>query len=445
MIVLKELKAHTRAVRKLAGGFEPGLYSGTDAASIYQAAAELETAAEAIKAMAAGRVDETRLHERSGHRSAGELLADRSGEPASQAISCIEADRAAKRHPAISEGLRQGDLSVAQAKKVASGADRDPTQAQRLVEEAKGSTFKDLERSCDDVKRNSCSQDDEIARYERIRRSRYLRTWADQDGAGRLDARLTPDALAVVKGAIEDLLPRVEEDARRDGRTEPRQALAADALVAMAKRTVPGTSPDGATVAGGTHETEENRSPRAGDNPQGHHKVMLRIRVDLQALLRGHAEKGEICHIPGVGPVPVALAREVLGEALLQVVIEHGSDVTTCVTESRHIASAVRIALEERDPTCRAPGCNATEDLEFHHFRTDFADGGPTSMDNLARICPHHHRLVTNKGWRLSGGPGSWRFDPPGSGPPGSGPGSGYEEKGTGHDATGPPVGATLF
>jgi hypothetical protein len=465
--VLKELRSHTDAVRKLASGFEPGLYSGADAASIFEEAAELGRAVEAIKALAAGRVEETRLHERSGHKTAGQLLAERSREPVSDTVGALEANKAARHHPAIEEGLKHGELSVAQAKEIASAADRDPSQAERLVREAKSSTFSDLKASCSEVRRTSSSAEEEIARYERIRKNRYLRTWTDSEGAGRLDGRLTPDGLAIVKGALERLVPEVEARAREDGSTDRRQALMSDALVAMANRSVSGSSsgssdPHDSDLHGSDlhgsdpHDSDPHDSDPHGSDPHGtdthgqNHAVTLRIRVDLQAFLRGHAQRGETCEIPGVGPIPVALARDVLGDALLQVVIADGKDVTTCVSDSRRISAALRIALEERDPTCRVPGCEAAENLEIHHYDTEFAKGGPTSMDNLARCCPHHHRLVTHKGWRLSGGPGNWRFDPPESDPPnpdppGRYPDSATEQRASGPRATGPPVDAMLF
>ena len=35
------------------------------------------------------------------------------------------------------------------------------------------------------------------------------------------------------------------------------------------------------------------------------------------------------------------------------------------------------------------------------------------SLDNIARLCGHHHRLCTHRGFRLEGGPGQWRWVPP--------------------------------
>ena len=57
-----------------------------------------------------------------------------------------------------------------------------------------------------------------------------------------------------------------------------------------------------------------------------------------------------------------------------------------------------------------------SDPLEIDHKDTDYAKGGETRIDNLARLCPYHHHQKTYRGWRLEGGPGQWRFvgpDPP--------------------------------
>ncbi|MBF6555332.1 MAG: hypothetical protein IVW52_04065 [Acidimicrobiales bacterium] len=42
-----------------------------------------------------------------------------------------------------------------------------------------------------------------------------------------------------------------------------------------------------------------------------------------------------------------------------------------------------------------------------------FAQGGPATIENLARLCGHHHYLRTHQGFELLGGPGRWRWLPP--------------------------------
>src|SRR5207249_847113 len=39
------------------------------------------------------------------------------------------------------------------------------------------------------------------------------------------------------------------------------------------------------------------------------------------------------------------------------------------------------------------------------HHRVHWADGGPTDMGNLVSLCPAHHRLVHEGGWRIEGDP----------------------------------------
>ncbi|MBJ7282211.1 MAG: hypothetical protein JHD40_03765, partial [Acidimicrobiia bacterium] len=57
--------------------------------------------------------------------------------------------------------------------------------------------------------------------------------------------------------------------------------------------------------------------------------AVINIRVDIDALKRGHTEHGEVCEIAGVGPIPVAAATEYLGEAFLKLLILDEVDIKT--------------------------------------------------------------------------------------------------------------------
>ncbi len=142
-------------------------------------------------------------------------------------------------------------------------------------------------------------------------------------------------------------------------------------------------------------------------------RATVHVRVDLDALRRGSLDAGEVCEIPGVGPVPVQTARDLLGDALVDLVITNGTDVTTVCHLGRSIPAALDVALTERDRQCVVPGCDATQGLERDHWIVSFKDGGPATMENLARLCSHHHYLRTHQGFSLHGGPGRWRWEPP--------------------------------
>jgi hypothetical protein len=54
-----------------------------------------------------------------------------------------------------------------------------------------------------------------------------------------------------------------------------------------------------------------------------------------------------------------------------------------------------------RDRTCRAPGCRVPARVADIDHTIDHADGGPTSHENLAVACRHHHRLKHEGGWNV--------------------------------------------
>ena len=65
---------------------------------------------------------------------------------------------------------------------------------------------------------------------------------------------------------------------------------------------------------------------------------------------------------------------------------------------SRSIPLPMRRALRARDEGCRFPGCTNNRFVDGHHIK-HWADGGETSLDNLALLCRHHHHLVHEGGF----------------------------------------------
>jgi hypothetical protein len=342
---IKELDGARDAVRSFSVMFEPLDFSGELAEEIVGIGDELERLGAAIKLVAARRVEETGHHEHQGDKSAGRWLARKTGESEGASIAELETLKAAERHPVVESALRRGELSTGRARQIAAAADQCPEEAERLVDDSKKQGHDEFKKNCDRVRSSSRSTEDEVQRHERMRKARQCRLWTDDEGFGRVHARLAPDAFAVLKSNLERIERDVFDKARKDGVHESRQAYMADALVEMAK-------------ASGSDE------PSGAASKSATTKTLVRIRVDLEALMRGYAEAGEVCEIPGVGRVSVAIARAVLGDALLELVITNGIDVSTVITDSRYIRRALDLALEERDPTCVVPGCNATDFLE---------------------------------------------------------------------------------
>ena len=97
-----------------------------------------------------------------------------------------------------------------------------------------------------------------------------------------------------------------------------------------------------------------------------------------------------------------------------RVVMRHDGDgrVVEVDARTRTIPPAIRRALHHRDGGCRFPGCGVPFG-QGHHVR-HWAQGGPTTLSNLAMLCRRHHRAVHEEGYQVERQPdGELRFQRP--------------------------------
>jgi hypothetical protein len=229
-------------------------------------------------------------------------------------------------------------LSAEQADAIAGAASVDPAAEAALLESARHDGVRGLRVECERVKAAAC--DDESARDARVREARSFRHWVDADGAGRIDARGPVDAVARVIAGLEPHERRLFDEARRSGRRERPDALAFDALVAATAES--GTGGVDSTVA-----------------------VAVAVRVDRSALDRGYTEPGELCEIPGLGPIPVHVASRLLDDAFVKALLVDSTDVLAVSHLGRTIPAKLRTAVEELYPECVREGCHVTQHLEI--------------------------------------------------------------------------------
>ncbi|MCC6183624.1 MAG: HNH endonuclease, partial [Microthrixaceae bacterium] len=62
-------------------------------------------------------------------------------------------------------------------------------------------------------------------------------------------------------------------------------------------------------------------------------------------------------------------------------------------------------ALAVRDGHCVFPGCDRPASWCDAHHVTRHTDGGPTTIDNLALLCRHHHGVIHRTGWHMTPNP----------------------------------------
>jgi hypothetical protein len=406
--------------------FEPALVSTDDAARLFLVFTALERTVLAAKTLVAGRAAESRRWRDEGHRTPASGMAHTTGTGLGEVMGMLENSERLESLPETSDALRRGELSGPQLKEITATAAANPGTEGELLEAARDHSLKNLRDHALRVRARRISETEARARHAEIHRHRSVRMWTDHEGVGRLEARLTPDDLARVAGAIGAESDAVFRAARRAGHREPTVAYAADALVALVTGTDSGSvsasaaesvsAADSGSASGsgsGSGSGSDDPSPPTGRRKRAAARTTMFLRVDWAALRRGHLEDGEVCEVPGFGPVPLATARNEFGDALLKIIITKGVDVTTVVHVGRAVPAHLQTALEERDRSCVVPGCEVTKGLEIDHYKIAFEHFGPTEMWNLCRLCHWHHQQKTHRGYSLSGDPGSWRWDAP--------------------------------
>jgi len=197
----------------------------------------------------------------------------------------------------------------------------------------------------------------------------------DEDGMFVVRGRLTPEVGALLLRALEAGRETVHHQVRgEDGPTIGQQQ--ADALALLA-------------------ETALHRlDPGA---PGERYQVV--VHVDA-AVLADPDQPGQSVLEDGAH-VPAETSRRLACDAS-RVVMRHDSDglVVEVGARTRTIPPALRRALQHRDRGCRFPGCG----LPFgqgHHVK-HWAQGGPTTLSNLAMLCRRHHRAVHEEGFQVN-------------------------------------------
>jgi hypothetical protein len=253
---------------------------------------------------------------------------------------------------------------------------------------ARSAGVKGLRTECDRVIAAAASREQEQATAEHVYLQRSVRHTVRADGSGTITITGPTDRTALVMAALEPFERAIFEDNRRSGHAEHPDAVAFDALVELAT--------DAATRA---------PDARRGGRPL----ATIHLHVSESAWSRGHTEPGEICEIESAGPIPVSSAYRLGSDAIVKALLVEGTDVARVRHRGRSIPAALRTAVETRDRVCVIEGCEIDRHLEIDH-NVPWAEHGPTTLENLGRLCRHHHALKTRRDLRRHGPPGRQRL-----------------------------------
>lgn len=371
------------------GSIDPDEVPASEAARVFERLDRISRAAAAARTLLARRMAASLEWQRRGFRCPEEHLAATTGSSLGAAKTEMATSEALASLPVLREGMLDGSLSGAQGAVIAAAAVVNPAAERALVDKASRANLRELQEEAGRVR--AAADADPDATHARLHRQRRVSRHSDGEGMVHLHGQGTPDEAAVVLSELDRLTDEIFRERRNLGVREARDTYVWDALVRMAQRSRHGTSPG------------SSRNPR--------HLALL--RVDVEALQRGHVAGDELCEITGVGPIPVRVAKTLLGEATLKLVITRGVDVLNVTSLGRGPTAAMRHALLWTNPTCVVEGCSRTIIEHDHRSGAEYRHTRHTRLDELDPLCGGHHDLHTQHGWALVQGQGKRAMVPP--------------------------------
>lgn len=309
-----------------------------------------------------------------GFMSCAHWLSWRTGIDIGATREKVRVARALPDLPLLSGALQRGQVSYAKVRALTRIA--TPATEGRLLEVAYQGTASQVERLVRAWRR--CDRVEE----ERKQLSRSVTTYVDDDGMVILRARLTPEQGAVVQRAIEAASERLYQESREAAAPEriEEEVTAgqrrADALALLAECAL---------------NADLDRGSAAD-------RYQVVLHVETAATPLSPDPPPTIDLLDGAISVSAETSRRMSCDASVVVMIESPDGAALDVgRKTRTIPTAIRRALNARDGRCMFPGCTARR-CDAHHL-VHWADGGPTSVDNLVLLCRRHHTLVHERGF----------------------------------------------
>jgi hypothetical protein len=354
-----------------------------------------------------------------GFRSCAHWLNWRTGLDLGAAREKVRVASALPGLPVLAAAMRRGELSYSKVRALTRMATPD-NEAELLIFAQAGtaSQVEKLMRSWRRVNRWA-----ENEHEQRRHAGRYLRTYTDEDGMVVLQARLAPEAGAVLLKALDaagqklfaeskaatapGLAPlhrgSTLRDATGDTTAEQRRA---DAIGLVAESALsagldPGTRGDRYQVV--LHVDAEALGAAPGDvsaetSPQSMEARPTPDRPQRRADTAQPCAEGRST-LDGTYVSAETSRRLTCDCALVKMTHENDGNVLDVGRRTRILSPALRRALTSRDEGCRFPGCGLRL-CDAHHVE-HWADGGSTRLGNLVSLCRFHHRAVHEGGFRV--------------------------------------------
>ena len=332
-------------LEKANANLEPDLVSIDSARRLLAEYAKVKKLASYGEAMMARRIDDA------------SAVAWATGTSMGQAKKTLETGDALKDAPEVDSALARGEVSLDQAAEIAKAEQARPGSATELLSVAQSESFQVLR---DEARRVRLEAEQHRGLGEHQRKARSARSYCDDLGMVNINLRLQPHIGTPIVNRAEAEAGRLHKAARKNGDQEPFERHLADAYAKMLSGKGKGrtTRPELVVLVS--------------------HGVAKRGWTDVK--------DGELCKIPGVGPVPPEIAKEIAGNAFLSGLLYDGVDLRHFRRWTKDIPVSIKIALElGAAPVFDGPkcvDCGKRFRCERDHVEPRNA-GGPTATTNF--------------------------------------------------------------
>ncbi|WP_419930662.1 HNH endonuclease [Candidatus Poriferisodalis sp.] len=410
-------------------------------------AKQLRSRVELLETKAASAVAQ---RERHGDGGAG-LLNQVGGRSRSEAARNVRTEAELAELPAARTGVSDGEISLANAAKLAHAARKTSPGAVQgdadLIELAKTLPEDEFAQAAQRWTIRHQSADDLAVQHRRNRRNRHVRFWNGDDGSVQMRGSFDAEMGARIQQRLRQQAEQLRQADRRRQQHEQQRSHGAESGDAASgaaasgdgaahDSVVPGKAirtrdqrmadaldtllASGTAPAHSAHAASRPGEPDDADHPQPASGVMqtppagpkageIIVRADLAALA---GEPGSIAEICGVGPIPPSTLQRLACNSDVSVEI-FGDNLTPLyeTVASRAPTAAQRRALIARDEACI--GCGEPPgECEAHHI-TPCQHGGKTRLDNLVLVCWRCHDLIHDHNWQVTIRNSRYRLAPP--------------------------------
>ncbi len=271
----------------------------------------------------------------------------------------------------LRSAFEHAEISLDQAAEIASAEESAPGSAARLVTVAKSQPFHALK---DKARKTKLEAEQRRGLADRQRAARSGRSYTDELGMVHIHLALEPHAGTPVVARAEAEAARLARKAKAEDRLEPFERHLADAYSSLLSA--------------------------AGNGPARRPELVVVVSHGVAKRGWTDVEDGEVCKIPGVGPVAPQVARDIAQDAFLSGVFYDGKDLRQLRRWTRTIPVEVAVALELGDPPSfegvACVDCGNRFKTEFDHVKPR-ASRGPTSHGNLKPRCWRCHQKKTKQ------------------------------------------------